>query len=206
MAIWGLGRMSTKPLSRIGIDMRLIATLAMGLIASVAGAGNAPLPFDVGGAYELITQDGETRTQIDPNGHGQLLFFGYASCPGICSAAMPTIADAVNVLKDEGLTVTPVMITVDPDRDQPGTMNAPLAKYHPDFIGLTGDAAALQAAYDAYSVQKELAYVDPDYGPVYSHGSFIYLLDAQGKVLTLFPPILDPDRVVELAQKYLGEG
>lgn len=183
--------------------MRLAAVMAAGLIATSAGA-NAPLPFDVGGPFELIDQYGDTRSQINPAGHGQLLFFGYANCPGICSQAMPMIADAVDGLQDVGVTVTPVMITVDPDRDQPGNMNKPLAEYHPDFIGLTGTERALQVAYDAYSIEHELAYEDPEWGPIYTHGSFVYLLDSEGEVLTLFPPILDPDRVVELAQKYLG--
>lgn len=180
--------------------LTLVAAL---LAATTSGAGNGPLPFALGGAFELTDQHGQRRSQIDPSGHGQLLFFGYANCPGICSVAMPMMADAVDRLKEEGRTVTPVMITVDRERDQPGTMDAPLARYHVDFVGLTGTEAELQAAYDAFSVEKELAYVDPEYGPVYTHGSFVYLLSAEGEVLTLVPPILTSDRVVELARKYL---
>lgn len=181
-------------------------TLLTALLAATAsGAGNSPLPFAVGGAFELTDQHGQRRSQIDPDGHGQLLFFGYANCPGICSAAMPMMADAVDRLKAEGRTVTPVMITVDPDRDHPGSMDEPLARYHADFIGLTGSEADLQTAYEAFSIEKELAYVDPEYGPVYTHGGFVYLLSAKGDVLTLFPPILTSDRVVELARKYLPE-
>lgn len=183
--------------------MRALAIVVFSALAGSVQAGNTPLPFDVGGAFELVDQYGQTRSQMDPDGHGQLLFFGYANCPGICSSAMPMIADAVDGLGSAGIPVTPVMITVDPDRDQPGNMNAPLAAYHKDFIGLTGDETALQAAYDAFSVERELAYVDPEYGPVFTHGSFVYLLDERGEVLTLFPPVLDPGRVVELARKYL---
>lgn len=184
--------------------MRLAALAAPFLIASAAFGANAPLPFDVGGSFALVDQNGDPRSQVNPEGHGQILFFGYANCPGICSQAFPMIADAVDELKELGMTITPVMITVDPERDQPGEMNAPLAEYHPEFIGLTGTEQALQAAYDAYSIERELAYVDPEWGPIYTHGSFVYLLDHEGEVLTLFPPILDPDRVVELAQKYLS--
>ena len=43
-----------------------------------------------------------------------------------------------------------------------------------------------------------------DYGPVYSHGSFIYLLDGAGEVLTLFPPIMDADAATQTALKYLA--
>lgn len=182
---------------------RMMLAAAM-LTATLADAGTTPLPFDVGGEFLLIDQFGNPRSQADPDGKGQLLFFGYANCPGICSTAMPMIADSVDALDAAGIAVTPVMITVDPARDKVGEMHGPLQDLHPDFIGLTGSDAALQAAYSAFSVEKELAFVDPDYGPVYTHGSFVYLLDPDGAVLTLFPPILASDRVVELARQYLG--
>jgi protein SCO1/2 len=95
------------------------------------------------------------------------------------------------------------MITVDPERDQVGNMDGPLLDLHPDFIGLTGSDAALAQAYKAFRIEKELAFVDPEFGPVYTHGSFVYLLDAQGKVLTLFPPILDADHVAGLIETYI---
>ncbi|MBC7156056.1 MAG: SCO family protein, partial [Rhodobacteraceae bacterium] len=43
---------------------------------------------------------------------------------------------------------------------------------------------------------------DPEYGPVYAHGSHVYLLDPAGEVLTLLPPILGPARMAEIAAGY----
>jgi len=172
---------------------------------TVPRPATSALPFDVGGAFDLVDQHGAHRSQIDPDGHAQLLFFGYANCLGICSAALPMMADATDILAAQGLKVRPVMITIDPSRDTVATMGDPMAKLHSDFIGLTGDKAALGMAYRAYAIEKELAYVDPDHGPVYSHGSFVYLLDARGTVLTLFPPILDGERVASIVQGYLAQ-
>ncbi len=45
---------------------------------------------------------------------------------------------------------------------------------------------------------------DPEYGPVYAPGSFVYLLDAQGMVLTLFPPVLDAERAATIVARYLA--
>ena len=186
----------------------MIRTLAFALWAvassALAGEAPAPLPFKVGGAFHLTDQYGVDRTEADPDGHAQLLFFGYANCPGICTTAMPMMADVADLLADQNITVRPVMITVDPSRDKVGEMIEPLAKLHPDFVGLTGDENALAKAYAAFSVQRELAFEDPDYGPVYTHGSFIYLLDADGKVLTLFPPIQDAGHVAKVAVGYLA--
>ena len=112
------------------------------------------------------------------------------------------MAQVVDAVEAEGLEITPVMITVDPARDTVETMGEPLAGFHPDFIGLTGSTEALQVAYDAYSIETEEVFYDPEYGPVYAHGSFVYLLDAQGKFLTLVPPIVSPEQAAGIIAKY----
>ena len=180
--------------------MRALA-VAWALFASPLWAQSA-LPFAVGGDFALVDHTGQPRTQVNPAGQPQLLFFGYANCPGICTAALPMMVGIVEQLAKKGVSATPVMITVDPARDQVGNMQG-LLDYHPDFIGLTGDQAALDMAYKAYSVEHKLAYEDPEYGPVYSHGSLVYLLDAQGKVLTLIPPVLDEWTATDIALKYV---
>ncbi len=180
----------------------ILMTAALLGLAGAAQAQTA-LPFNVGGDYTLVDDHGQPHTQADPQGHPQLLFFGYANCPGICSAALPMMGQVTDILADAGITLRPVMITVDPARDQIGTMGAVLAKHHPDFVGLTGTPAALAVAYDAFSVDHSLAYEDPTYGPVYTHGSLIYLLDGAGKVLTLIPPVMDGRTAAEVAQRYL---
>lgn len=183
--------------------MRAVLT-ALFCAVALPLAAQSPFPVDIGGPYELVDQFGDTRTQADPAGHAQLVFFGYANCLNICSAALPLMAQVVDVLAAEGITVTPVMITVAPDQDQVETMGAPLAEIHPDFIGLTGDTDALQVAYDAFSVEVEPLFQDPEYGWIYSHGSFVHLLDGDGETLTLLPPILDVDQAASIARTYVS--
>ncbi len=180
--------------------MRLLAALIA--LAAGTAAHAEGFPFNVGGPYKLTNQFGDTRTQADPDGNFQLLFFGYANCEQICSAAFPLMADVVSDLSSVA-KVTPVMITVDPETDTLEHIGT-LAEHHRDFIGLTGSDAELQVAYDAFSVEKELLFVDPAGQPVYSHGSFLYLLDAEGEVLTLVPPILDADQAVKLITPYVS--
>jgi len=150
----------------------------------------------------LTNQNGERYTQVDPDGKPQLLFFGYVNCQEICSAVFPMMAQVVEAVEAQGMEVTPVMITVDPVRDTVETMGPKLAQHHPDFIGLTGSPAELQVAYAAYSIETEEVFFDPAHGPVYAHGSFIYLLDPNGKFLTLVPPILSPEHAAGIVAKY----
>ncbi len=170
--------------------------------AAVPAPSGLPFPVKLGGPFTLTDQNGAQRTQADPDGHKQLLFFGYANCQAICSVALPLMADVTDQLTAAGVPVTPVMITVDPERDRVDTLAEPLAQHHARFVGLTGDDSALQAAYDAYSIERSVVFEDLEYGPVYAHGSHIYLLDAEGTFLTLLPPILSADRVTEIVKAY----
>ncbi|MEM6588272.1 MAG: SCO family protein [Pseudomonadota bacterium] len=169
----------------------------------LSGAVTA-LPWDVGGPFSLIDHTGQPRNQTDPDGHHQLLFFGYAACPGICSAALPLMADAVDALAEDGFEISPLLLTIDPKLDTLENMGPALADLSPAFIGLTGEPEALNAAYSAYRISIEQLFVDPEYGPIYSHGSHIYLLDPQGEVLTLLPPVLPVDQVVAIVKRYTG--
>ncbi|WP_299639196.1 SCO family protein [uncultured Tateyamaria sp.] len=179
------------------------ALTALALVAGMPAASQSPFPVDIGGPYTLLDQHGQVRTQADPEGKHQLLFFGYANCLNICSAALPLMAQVVDELAADGIDVTPVMITVAPDQDQVDTMGAPLAEIHPDFIGLTGKEDTLQAAYDAFNVEVEALFEDPEYGWIYSHGSFVHLLDGEGELLTLLPPILDVTQATKIAKGYI---
>ncbi len=162
------------------------------------------LPWKLGGAFELVDQTGAPRTQTDPDGRMQLVFFGYANCPGICSAALPMMADTAELLERRGITVSPVLITIDPVLDTVETMGPALAKISTDLVGLTGDREALREAYDAFQIDFEKIMDDPEYGPIYAHSSHIFLLDQAGKVLTLLPPVLPPEQVADIVMKYAG--
>lgn len=186
--------------------MRLAAAACFALCAPVMAEQPAlpfdALPFNLGGAYELTDHTGAIRTQADPDGRPQLLFFGYANCLEVCSAALPLMAMVADAAAENGVDLTPVMITVDPARDTVENLGPALTKHHEDFIGLTGSAEQLQVAYDAFQVESEEVFFDPEYGPVYSHGSFLYLLDAQGELLTLVPPVVSPEVAAGIVAKY----
>lgn len=167
-----------------------------------APAAVTPLPWKIGGPFALTDHTGAPRTEVDPEGRMQLLFFGYANCPGICSAALPMMADAAALLRAQGIPVSPLMITIDPQLDTPATLGPALGRISPDLVGLTGSPEALAQAYDAFRIEFQKIMDDPEYGPVYAHGSHIYLLDAAGEVLTLLPPVLPPDQVAGIVARY----
>jgi protein SCO1/2 len=166
-------------------------------------APNTPgFPNIVGGDYRLIDQFGNERSSKDPAGHYQMIFFGYAKCKAICSVALPRMAQAVDILAAKGVPVTPLLITVDPERDTLAAMREAMPSIHPRLIGLTGSSEALDRAYKAFSVEKKLVYEHPEEGPVYAHGTFVYLTGPDGAFKTLMPPILSPERMAEIVASY----
>lgn len=175
--------------------------LAGALLATPALAGS-PLPFEVGGPFELIDQHGETRTDRDFLGTPAMLFFGYAECQSICSVALPRMTEAVDVLAEQGVEVQPVLITVDPARDTPEALETAAPKLHPRLVALTGSDDALAEARKSYRVESKQIGEDIE-GPIFAHGSFIYLLGPDGDVMTLLPPILAPQRMADVARGYL---
>ena len=206
--------------------MRLIPSLAAAVLLALPAAAHdnhatghppkpaptglpvsaSPFPVQIDARFSLIDQDGVARTERDYRGGHTLVFFGYANCQGICSVALPRIAAAMDSLGTAGQAVQPILITVDPEHDTPAAMRESLPEIHERFIGLTGSEADLAAARKAFGVETELVFTDPQLGPVYRHGGFIYLLGPDGTLLSVMPPILSSDRIVEIVKGHLAEG
>ena len=162
-----------------------------------------PFPVDIDVRFALTDQTGRRVTEQDFRGRPMAVFFGYANCQAICSVALPRLGEALDLLGERADAIAPLLITVDPVRDTPETMGPALAKWHPALGGLTGSEADLAAVRARFQVEAEVVYVDPDIGPVYSHGSFIYLIGAEGDLLTIVPPILGPERIAQIISAYL---
>lgn len=168
-----------------------------------AALPSLPLPIDVQARFELIEHTGRPVTQEDYAGKPMLIFFGYANCEAICSVALPRMAEALDLLGEEAAAINALMITVDPDRDTLDTLGPALAKWHSRLVGLTGTKSALASARAAFQVEASEVAEDIEGNPIYAHGSFIYLIGADGKALTLMPPILGPERMAEIISSYL---
>ena len=130
-----------------------------------------------------------------------LVFFGFTNCPDICPSALQTITVALDTLGDKADRLTPVFITLDPERDTPEVLAAYVKSFHSRIQGLTGSPEEVQAAIKAYRVyaKKVADESDPSRYSV-DHSGFFYLMDAQGTYLTHFPHSIDAE---QLAAKLL---
>ena len=168
-----------------------------------AHAKPEPLPVDVGGPFALIDQTGQPVTDRNFRGRYMLVFFGYAECQGICSTGLRVMTEALDLLGDEGTKVVPILITIDPQHDTPEALAKAIAKVHPRLVGLTGPLEALNAAAKAYKVSSKPVGYTLKGAPILEHDAYIYLMGPDGKLLTVFPPILDPEKVAAGIRAYL---
>jgi len=207
--------------SRYFIAVALVLGLGVGAVAAhmlapqpspkitstfTVDPSNTPgFPDIKGGDFDLIDHNGARRTSKNPNGQHQLLFFGYVNCNAICTQALPHLAEAVELLDEMNVSVTPVLITVDPKRDTIAELKKSVGDIHPRLMGLTGSEAELDAAYKAFQLEKKFLFHHVDEGDVFAHGSFIYLLGPDGAFKTLFAPVTNPVRIAEISAGYIAE-
>ena len=76
-----------------------------------------------------------------------LVFYGYTSCPDVCSAQLADLVAALRRL-DPGARsrVRLVWITVDPARDTPSVIRGYLDRFDPTIIGLTASERVIEDA------------------------------------------------------------
>jgi cytochrome oxidase Cu insertion factor (SCO1/SenC/PrrC family) len=85
-------------------------------------------------------------------GRPMLVFFGYTSCPDVCPLTLDRLARAVRELGDDAGGAHILFVTVHPKRDTRDVLRRYAARFGPGVTALTGDSAALAAAWQGYSV------------------------------------------------------
>jgi protein SCO1/2 len=160
--------------------MRRLAILfaALGWLP-ISGHGTGPV---VGGPFQLTDQDGHAVTQASFAGRPLLLYFGYTSCPDVCPVdltKMVKIAAAVH--QASGKAVTPVFVTIDPERDTPPRLQAYVRAFGKDVVGLTGTRSQIDAVTEEYHVYVKKVPVDGGY--LMDHSTVLFLVGANGVYL-----------------------
>jgi protein SCO1 len=158
----------------------------------------------VGGPFALTDQNGARRTDADFRGKLMLVYFGFTYCPDICPTDLQQIGLAVDRLGPVGEMVQPLFITLDPERDTTEHLKDYMPLFHPRFLGLTGDAAAIKAAARAYRVYFRKVEREDKSDYTVDHSAFIYLMGRDGEYLGFFPPGTSAERLAEAMQPNLA--
>ena len=160
----------------------ILAGLTMWLVPATATTTDRP---DAGEtrSFRLRDSQGATVTDQDLRGQVVLLYFGYTFCPDVCPTELGYTARVLRALGADAERVTPLFITVDPERDTTELLKGYAPLFHPRIRALTGTADELAAVYKTFGVTARK--VLPTGGGTHylmDHSSSITVLDRQGRV------------------------
>ncbi|MFZ3580672.1 SCO family protein [Loktanella sp. DJP18] len=158
--------------------------------------GNTAGGADIGGPFTLVNGVGETVTDAEVITEPTLIYFGYSFCPDVCPIDNARNAQAVDLLAEAGHSVTPVFITIDPERDTPEIMGDYVQNFSDKMIGLTGSAEQVKAAADAYRVFYSRGDDDPEFY-LMNHSVFTYLMMPDEGFATFFRREDTPQQVAD---------
>jgi cytochrome oxidase Cu insertion factor (SCO1/SenC/PrrC family) len=158
----------------------------------------------VGGPFTLTDHTGKRVTDQDFRGRFMMVFFGFTFCPDVCPTALQVMAAALDKIGSKAEQITPVLITVDPERDTPEQMAMYVKSFHPRLVGLTGspeEIAAVAKAYRAYF--KRVPDPKSSGGYTMDHSAIIYVMGPDGAFRTHFTYTVDANAMAERLTKLL---
>jgi len=181
------------------IKLAALAVLALGSAAGLAGCSGEPTATvgktvvsgtaDIGGAYTLVNQDGETVTETSALGKPQLIYFGFSYCPDICPLALQKMGAVQARIDPAGDKLNYLFISVDPKRDTPESLKLYVTAngFAKGLRGLTGTQAQIDAVKSAYKVYSQNV-PTPDSAAEYTvdHSDIMYLMDKEGTFVEFF--------------------
>jgi len=169
-----------------------LSALVTGIpLALAGGCGKGGTPSfnatDITGAtfardFQLVDHNGTPRTLADFRGKVVVVFFGFTHCPDVCPTALVKLKAVLDRLGPDAARVQVLLVTVDPERDNPQMLKAYTTGFHPSFLGLTGTPDQVQATvrgFNAIAIRQPGSSAD---NYTVDHTSAMYVFDPEGRV------------------------
>lgn len=189
------------------LGLLMVGALLSAALVACGGGGDGrptatPLPGTLldppkeVGDFTLTDQDGQPFRLSDLRGKVALLFFGYTNCPDVCPTTLSELKRVKALLGDEAEQVAFVFVSVDGSRDTPERLSAYVRAFDPQFIGLTGDDAALRPISRDFGVFYQRVNYESDVNYLVDHTASTFVVDQQGRLRLVFPYGTDPAAIV----------
>lgn len=147
--------------------------------------------------FRLLDHRGEPFGRENLLGHTSLLFFGFTHCPDICPATLQQLALARRQLAGGGEALPEVvLISVDPERDDPEALARYVEYFGQGFTGVTGSLEALRTLTGPLGIHFEKrpatqpgadsgsAAVSGEY--LVNHSAAVLVVDAEARLQAIF--------------------
>lgn len=142
--------------------------------------------IEIGGKFELENQDGIRFVSNEIN-KIKLIYFGYTYCPDVCPLDLLEISSFFDENKQFLEHIQPIFISLDPQRDSPGTIKNYLENFGSFIIGLTGDIKDIEVVLKKYKIYRRVQQniEQPDNYTI-DHTSLYYLMDKEDNYIAHF--------------------
>jgi protein SCO1/2 len=141
-----------------------------------------------GGHFRLKTHDGQIYDSKEDQ-RPMLIYFGFTYCPDVCPTTLLTMANVIEKLGDNAKKLTPLFITVDPERDNEEVLSNYVSAFHENIIGLTGSLDEIENITSDWKVyfKKEENSDMPDNYTV-NHLDIIFIANKNGEFIDFIKP------------------
>jgi protein SCO1/2 len=187
-----------------GIGLAAVAALLL-----VAGGWlwllQRPTPATIGGPFALTDGNGRTVTDRAFPGRYLLIYFGYTSCPDVCPTALQDMAEALSALGTKAARLQPLFISIDPQRDTPGTAAQFAAQFSPRLLGLTGTKQQVaQVAHEYRIIADKVPDQSAAGGYTLDHSELLYLMAPDGRFLAALRADQPPQQMAAEIARYVS--
>lgn len=139
-------------------------------------------------AFQAIDHTGKEFGVEQLRGKWSFLFFGYTHCPDICPITLAVLARVQQEIDAAGgEPVQTVFVSVDPERDTPGQLARYVQYFDRRFIGLGGTPEQVQGLTAQLGIPFRHDAPSADGSYLVDHSASVFLLDPQGRLLSVFP-------------------
>jgi len=168
----------------------LVLTLVLGACNPAEKAPQFALTNITGASFgkelNLPDHNGKMRSLADFRGKVVGVFFGFTHCPDACPTTLSEMAQVMRELGPDAKLFQVLFVTVDPERDTREVLQKYVPSFHPEFLGLCGDAESTARVAKEFKVFYQKQPVkDGSYSVDHSAGT--YFFDREGR-LRLFAP------------------
>lgn len=148
-----------------------------------------PDPATLGGDWDLVDHDGNPVTSKTWRGEWMMVFFGFAGCREICPGALMTMAEALDLMGEEGAAIQPLFIDFSMEEPDYLGLKQFIGNFHPRLIGLTGDRRQTFEVVRKFKVRREYAmtnFSSKETGVRINHTSYVYVINPEGRTSGYF--------------------
>lgn len=157
-----------------------------------------------GGHFILTKSDGTTFNSEQSN-KLMLIYFGFTYCPDVCPTTLIKMADVIDNLGNDSEKISPIFITVDPERDTSDVVKDYTSAFHEKIIGLTGSENEISNVARDWGVyyQKELLEDSDEY--TVNHLDIIFLANKNGEFVDYFAPKIQSALIIEKIRNIINK-